>query len=356
MFAQPTLLAALVASALSSLATGANAQSSVTLWGIADSWVGVTDNKVGGTPPGRTTVVESGGAQASRWGLRGTEDLGGGLKANFALEQGFNLDNGAVTRVSLSEQGFNRAAWVGLSGEFGEVRLGRMLTAFDALRGSTNQLYDSSGFASTGQVWGAGTTAASGQAAVTGSDYLARGNNTAYYATPVIGGFSGSVSYSANEGSTSATDNPRLRTGHVKYASGPLRIGYGYQSETYPAGQNNFHIVAGNYDFGPVRMVAAVQRQIDERVVGQQKSNEWEVGFDAPFGAATVAVGYASADTRNSTGARVVEARGVSLMGTYDLSARTRLYTAFRQLKTTRADGSTSLEAGRLGVGVTHKF
>ena len=347
------LLAVLV---LGTFASAATAQSGVTLYGIADAWVGQTRNKVGATPAGTTGAIESGGAQASRWGLRGSEDLGGGLSANFVLEQGISIDSGTVTKVSASEYGFNRAAYVGLMGAFGELRLGRMLGAFDALRGSTNHLYDSSGFASTGQVWAAGATAANGLAAVTGSDYLARGNNTLYYATPMLGAFSGSVSLSEGEGVTTATDAPRQVGAHVKYAEGPARIGYSYQTESYTTGRNKFHLIAGNYDFGPVRFVGALQRQTDERIAGYQKSNEWEVGLDAPFGAATVAVGYASAVTKNAAGRKVVDAGGLSLMGTYDLSKRTRLYTAYRKLKVERADGSTALDSARLGVGVTHRF
>lgn len=354
---KPTLLTALTACACAcAFASHASAQSSVTLSGIVDAWVGQTNHKVGVTPPGKSAVVESGGAQASRWSLRGTEDLGGGLKAAFVLEQGISIDTGATTRVSSSADGFNRGAYLGLTGGFGEVRLGRMLTAYDALRGSTNHLYDSSGFASTGQVWGATTTAANGLAAVGGSDYLARGNNTLYYATPNIGAFSGSVSYSAAEGLMTATEAPRMMTAHIKYAAGPLRIGYSNQLEHYTTGSNKFHLVAGNYDFGPFKMVGAVQRQIDERVIGHLKSDEYEFGIDAPFGAATVAVGIAGSATRNGAGAKVIDAIGLSLMGTYDLSARTRLYTAFRKLRTTRLDGSTSLDAARIGVGVTHKF
>lgn len=345
-----------VALALGACASAASAQSSVTLSGIVDVWVGQTRHKVGATPLSNNTVVDSGGAQASHWSLHGTEDMGGGLKTSFVLEQGFNADNGTVTRVSNSDIGFNRGAYVGISGGFGELRLGRILTAFDALRGSTNQLYDSSGFASTGQVWGAGTTAANGLPAVAGSDYLARGNNTVYYASPFVGPVKGSLSYSAPEGATTATDAPRLLTGHVEYASGPLRIGYARQLEHYTTGKNTFHLVAGHYNFGPARLVGAMQRQRDERVTGTQKSREWQLGLDAPFGDATVAVGYASAMTENSAGRKVVDAHGLSLMATYDISKRTRFYTAARQLKATRADGSTTLDATRFGMGVTHKF
>ena len=350
---QSKLIAAM---ALGAFASAASAQSSVTLSGIVDAWVGQTRHKVGATPLGNNTVVDSGGAQASRWSLRGNEDLGGGLQAKFVLEQGVSIDSGSVTKVSNSDTGFNRSSYVGLVGNVGELRLGRMLTAFDALRGSTNQLYDSSGFASTGQVWGAGTTAANGVPAVTGSDDLARGNNTVYYASPFVGPVKGSISYSAPEGASTATEAPRMLTGHVEYTSGPLRIGYARQLEHYTTGANNYHLVAGHYNFGPVRLVGAIQRQSDERVAGHQKSREWQLGLDAPFGAATVAVGYASAITDNGAGQKVVDANGLSLMGTYDLSKSVRLYTAYRKLKVERKDGSTTLDASRLGMGMTYKF
>lgn len=345
----------LAAAITGTLACAASAQSTVTLTGIVDAWVGQTTTRTGAAPAVTDMVVESGGGQASRWKLLGSEDLGGGLRASFLLDQGFAIDSGAVSTVSASNIGFNRGAYLGLSGGFGEVRGGRMLSAYDALRGSTNHLYDSSGFASTGQVWSAGATAANGLAAVAGSDYLARGNNTLMYITPKMGAFSASLSVSADEGQSTASSAPRTLAGHVKYEAGPARIGYSHQTERYTTGENNFHLVAGNYNFGAFRMVGAIQRQTDKRVAGDQKSNEWELGLDMPLGRATVAVGYASALTRNA-GVTVVDARGISLMGTYDLSKRTRLYTAYRKINVDRADGSSALEASRWGMGVTHTF
>lgn len=345
----------LAAAITGTLACAASAQSTVTLSGIVDAWVGQTTTRVGTAPAITNTAIESGGGQASRWKLLGSEDLGGGLRATFLLDQGFALDTGNVSTVSASNIGFNRGAYLGLSGGFGEIRGGRMLSAYDALRGSTNHLYDSSGFASTGQVWGAGTTAANGLAAVAGSDYLARGNNTLMYITPKLGAFSGSVSFSADEGLSTASSAPRTLAGHVKYEAGPARIGYSYQTERYTTGDNNFHLIAGNYDFGPVRMVGAIQRQTDERIVGDQNSNEWELGLDMPFGLATVAVGYASAVTKN-TGTTVADAHGISLMGTYNLSKRTRLCTGYRKINVDRADGSSASHASRWGMGVTHTF
>lgn len=341
---------------LMSFACGSQAQSSVNISGIVDAWVGQVHNKGGSATPGRFAVVDSGGAQASRWRVRGSEDLGGGLRADFVLEQGISIDSGTVTNVSASNVGFNRTAYVGIAGPFGELRLGRMLTAYDAMRGSTNHLYDSSGFASTLQVWSAGTTAGSGQAAVAGSDYLARGNNTVMFITPRFGPVSGSLSVSAGEGATTASGSPRLVTAHVKYESGPARIGLAYQNERYTTGDNNSLMVSGNYDFGTFRMVGAFQRQTDERVAGDQKSREFEVGLDVPLGAYTVAFGYAGAITRNAAGDKVVDADGVSAMATYNFSRRTRVYAAMRKISVDRGDGSLASRASRYGVGVSHTF
>lgn len=346
----------LVSVALLGFAGAACAQSSVTLYGVADGWVGQTRSKAGTAASISTTVAESDGLSASRWGLRGSEDLGGGLRASFVLEQAITIDNGAVKTVSASNIGFNRAAYISLSGGFGEVRLGRMLGAFDALRGPFNQLYDASGFASTGTVWGLGTTASGAQAAVTGSDYLARGNNTLLYSTPVFSGFSGSISYSAAEGMSTATAAPRSISSHAKYVKGPLKIGYGYQAEHYTTGNNTFKLASGAYDWGVARVVASIQRQDDTRIAGGQSANEWQAGVDVPFGQAIVAVGYASSKVKNAAGVEVADARGLSLMGIYSLTKRTRLYAALRQVDVKRADGSTSTEASRYGVGISHTF
>lgn len=347
----------LLAAALLIGAPALHAQtSSLTLWGIVDAWTGVTERKVGGERE-RRTVLDSGGAQASRWSVRGEEQLGGGLRVRFVLEQGISIDGGTITNVSDSNEGFNRNSYVALAGPLGEVRLGRMLTAYDALRGSINQLYDSSGFASTGTVWRAGAPAGDdGFAAVTGSDYLARGNNTVYYKSPHLGPIVASVSVSLGEGATTDTQRPRMITGHVEYKAEPLRIGYAFQRERYTTGDNVFHMIGGTYTFGTVRLVGNVQRQIDQRVPGDQKSDELQFGVDVPFGQATVALGYARAVTKNADGRRVVEADGISAMATYDLSKRTRLYAALRHVSIDGVRSVPDVRESRYGAGITHKF
>lgn len=336
--------------------TAAHAQSDhLTLYGIVDGWAGVQKTKAGAAT-GTVGMVESGGAQASRWGIKGTEDLGGGLKLNFVLEQGIAIDTGGISTVSASNGGFNRNSFVRLSGPFGELKLGRMLTAYDALRGPINHLYDSSGFASTGQTWSASTTAGNGLPPVSGSDYLARTNNTIQYGTPEYRDFSAAVSVGMGEGGVTATAAPRTVTGNVIYDDDTTRVGYSFQREFYTTGENRYHLVSGKHRFKAFTVVASLQRQTDHRVTGGQTANEYQVGVDVPFGQATVALGYASSLNHDAQDRKVIDASGISAMVTYDLSKRTRLYTAVRQLEVKRGDGSVSSDVLRWGVGVTHRF
>ncbi len=105
---------------------GAEAQQSpVTLYGVVDLSLAGFATQERGTALNMQSGVQSG----SRWGLRGSEDLGGGLRANFQLESGVVANNGK------SAQGgrlFGRGAWVGVSGDFGELRLGRQTSVSSA--------------------------------------------------------------------------------------------------------------------------------------------------------------------------------------------------------------------------------
>jgi general bacterial porin, GBP family len=109
----------MVAALTGVFATAAHAQSSVTLYGLIDAGITYTNNQ-GGHSNWQAT---DGAVNTSRWGLRGSEDLGGGLKAIFVLENGFNIDTGALRQNSRE---FGRQAFVGLaSDQFGSVTLGR---------------------------------------------------------------------------------------------------------------------------------------------------------------------------------------------------------------------------------------
>jgi len=105
---------------LSSFTGVAMAQSSVTIYGVVDT--GLVWENAGS---GKSFRIDSGNQSGSRVGFKGTEDLGGGLKANFVLEAGFQNDTGAQATAGVL---FNRQSYVSLAGDFGEVKMGRIQT------------------------------------------------------------------------------------------------------------------------------------------------------------------------------------------------------------------------------------
>lgn len=118
--------------ALAMTSEHASAQSSITLYGVADVSVRYLTNS-NAKNDGRLFMT-NGAITNSRWGLRGSEDLGGGLKAIFDLESGIDLQDGSA---SDSQRLFNRNAYVGLSSQYGTLTLGRQKTPLFDLLGDT---------------------------------------------------------------------------------------------------------------------------------------------------------------------------------------------------------------------------
>ncbi len=129
-------------------ASAAHAQSSVTLYGLIDAGLTYTNNVRKGTSQGALWQATSGNINGSRFGLRGAEDLGGGLTAIFVLENGFDLQNG---KLGQDGRMFGRQAYVGLSSsQFGTLTLGRQydsLVDFVALLSGTAATFGGNGFA-----------------------------------------------------------------------------------------------------------------------------------------------------------------------------------------------------------------
>ena len=125
---------ACVAAAALCAAGAANADGSVTLYGIADAGLMYLSHSTpefnGGTGTGHVFQLTNAGDSPSLWGLKGIEDLGGGLKAEFNLESGINLANGGYDNPGGNNGLFNRIADVGLSGGFGTVMAGLQISPF----------------------------------------------------------------------------------------------------------------------------------------------------------------------------------------------------------------------------------
>jgi len=247
----------LIANAVLLACGAATAQSSVTLFGIADVNVGYVtrDAGVGDTKHSRVGLGGH-GRSTSRLGFRGTEDLGGGLKAGFWLEGEINVDDGG------SGLNFRRRSIVNLAGDFGEIRLGRdLLPSYNALGGY--DIWNSTGvgfFQALTKNWLGANTAGPDDSGV-------RADNLIVYNTPDFNGFKASVGYAFDEkriavgtGNNVSDKVGRYVGGYLRYANGPVSVSVtGAQQKTgvlnVPADRDTYG-VGGSYDLGVVKLGA----------------------------------------------------------------------------------------------------
>jgi predicted porin len=328
----------LIALAVLASSGAAMAQSSVTLYGLVDAYVGHTSTTDALGNKTNQNVVNSSGANNSRWGLKGTEDLGNGLKANFVLEAGFNTDTGTDAQtVGTAGTAFGRQAFVGLSGDFGAVTLGRQYTAYDALRSATNNLYDTN-LATTNTVWVNGV-----------ADYKNRTSNSIAYTSPVFSGVSGAVVIGLGEDKAAGVPVSQYNSLHIKYANGPVLAGYAYQEDKVGTTTNKYNLLAGSYDFGVAKLTGGFNMAKD----GTKKDKEFQIGVSAPVGAAaSVAAGYSYSNSKVEATGVTTKMSGLSLLGTYSLSKRTTLYAGLAATKVKDASNKSSV----IAAGVRHTF
>ncbi len=326
--------------ALAALAsTAAFAQSSVTLYGVADVSVGKIDDAVVKTPAVAATAtaaakpatyalgVSSDKFQAfansalnngsSRLGVRGTEDLGGGLKAGFNFEQGINIANGATDANT-----FQRAANVSLMGGFGEVRMGRSLTT---------SFYSVAAWELTGT---ANYSVVANQFGFVGAG--SRNDAALMYFSPSMGGFTvgASTVLKGNTGSEAKYDLS------ATYRNGPVVASVAYNTQK---GGLKGYSLGGKYDFGGFA-VAASYMSAEREATGATVAEGFSLGGTANLGPVALTLDIAR-DTEFKDTDFVLEAK-------YPLSKRTFLYgIVLRDGK-----GKTSDDVTAFAVGVRHNF
>ena len=372
----------------SAFAEGSNVQ----LYGIID--LGVTHfsglKPSSGTGTVSSTGLDSGGQSSSRIGLKGSEDLGGGLKAIFQAETGFcaagtnqNTDGkGGNSSGYCSGGGFmQRTSIVGLTGGFGTVVAGRMNTTL----WNAEIAADPFGAGLTGNIDNISNVRFAG---------VTRANQTVAYVSPDFAGFTGTAVYSFAP--TSATVNlnqggstTRAWELNGAYNNGPMFASLDYLRVTNlgsAAGSNltspnvagllyanssdgnaaKHWQVTGGYDFGIAKVTGLYQDLKVDSVSG--KRTVWMLGATVPVGAGAVLASYGQvkntlgADTGNDT------AKQYAIGYTYSLSKRTNLYTSYSHISN---DSNTALAVGdsstaNLGVagqsssgfalGIRHKF
>lgn len=195
----------------------AYAQSSVTLYGIIDEAVRY-DNHQTKTGSGSLFTMGSGGEiQGSRWGLQGTEDLGGGMAAIFQLEGGFTPNTGATQQSEPNGTArlFGRTALVGITTNYGTITAGRQYTLVHEM-GWTHDIYAFANYTGTVGFQGAGETGGG------------RLDNSVRYTSPTLAGFTakGSYTFGQTAGNFHEYSSPAAS---LSYDNGPLSVGAAYQ-------------------------------------------------------------------------------------------------------------------------------
>ncbi|MGF6598969.1 putative porin [Paraburkholderia sp. GAS448] len=263
----------LALAALGAFAGVAHAQSSVTLYGIIDEGFNLNTNSGGK----HLYNLSSGVLQGSRFGLRGTEDLGGGLKAIFVLENGFDVNNGKLGQGGLL---FGRQAYVGLSSQFGTVTLGRQY----------DSVVDYVGPLEAGDQWGGYIAAHPDD--LDNFNNAFRTNNTVKYTSANYNGltFGGTYSFGGQAGNFSANQIWSLGVG---YSNGPVVLGAGYLNARTPAAPGGMFNTAST----TVPAASAVSFATAPVYAGYASANTYQVaglGGAYTFGAATIGLTYSN--------------------------------------------------------------
>lgn len=310
-------------------AGAASAQSNVTVYGVVD--IGLTSLRSDSTS---TRIgLDSGIQSGSRLGFKGKEDLGGGLSAEFQLENGFNADTG-----SLGQGGriFGRQAFVGLSGGFGSVKFGRQyMPIFNAVDSidpfGTGMAGDASIFLG-GNIF---------------NNIDVRTSNAIDYSISASG-FTGELLYGLGEvaGNTSANRQLGFSLG---YANGPINVALAYHNVNDATGNGSAKatFLGGTYNFGPATgHLAFDTEKTDNGSATLLDARNWLAGVTLPVGGAgSLFADYIRHDDRTAAN---VDMNQVAIGYTHSLSKRTNIHTSYSRVN---VNGISVLE-----LGLRHKF
>lgn len=361
--------------ALSLIGANAQAQSNITIYGVVDAGVTYT-SKVGPKNNSRLSV-DSGDLSTSRIGFKGLEDLGGGLKAVFQLESGFNVDDGSL---SVANTLFDRKAVVGLTGAFGIVTIGRQ----------TDFLEDIGSKYTSAQTFG-GNGIKGGHFNNLDRVSGTRTNNSIRYDSIIHGGFTGSLYYGFGEvaGQTSAGQSFGIGG---NYANGPFGIGLAYFQTKLgtgtlatKAGDSNLKTftLGSSYQLGQAKLYGAwsqVKQPLATSVASvglvnitsATKANIFDVGVDYAFSPSVHLLGSVIYDraniSRQTVGSTKVSTTQLNLGVDYFISKRTDVYGFYSKQRANGVNNPGVINAAYsnapaddsnqsvLRVGIRHKF
>jgi predicted porin len=308
----------LIVAAVSALTAGAAfAQSSVTVYGRFNTTAEQVElNGV------KTKLLNN---NASRLGFRGTEDIGGGLKANFILEHGFDSSTGAP-----GSPFWGRQSEVNLSGGFGTVRLGRFTSEAYFATADYISMHNHDTGNSEDELYA----------------YIGRNTNKIAYRLPtLVKGLSAEASVSATEGAAGQT---RSWDGALNYNVGALALGLGYEKN----GGSNQMAVRGLYELGAFTFGGYVQRHEDAT---KGKRTLYRVSGMYALGASEFHLNYGHAGEYSKVSGS--DASQFTVAYNYNLSKRTKVYTYYS--KVDDAPGAKAVSVGdrtSIAAGIRHNF
>ena len=357
--------------ALAAVAVTGAASAQVTMYGVVDQYYGKTDvtdvkgadaasvTQLGATTATKTASgMNSGGLSGSRWGIKGSEDLGGGLTASFVYESAITATTGAST-------GFTRNSNVALGGGFGTVSLGQQYTPTFSAIGGTD--IDGTSAFSTSNLFPSGV----------------RASKSIMYTSPSFGGVTAKL-LMVNE-SAGITNDASYKgyDGSLTYAAGPLKVvgaassfktkeaavaadagtvAKGYTDYVKGSAAEDSKItsttIGATYDLGvaSVMLNTSTLKYSEAGTAGKDKWSETNLGVKMPMGAVTMLAGWGN-NKFTLNGGTAVKTNDYVVGANYALSKRTDLYA--RISKTGVISDSTGADAGkvqRTAVGVRHTF
>ena len=341
----------LSASTLALAATSTFSQSSVQLYGLVDTMI--YHKQLAGAAS--DLRVDSGGLNTSFWGMRGREDLGGGLSVHFDLTSFFRVDTGESGR-SAADPFFSRSSWVGLQGPWGDVRMGRQSTLgftnmvrFTAFGGSSafNPSFLHNYLASPTQPLMTALGAAD-----------STWNNTLSYSTSPMSGFSGTLVVAPSEATTAG----RRYGASLSYAQGPFAAGLaiekiGDMALNFSKPPANVRItdsqvwnLGASYDFKAVKLYGLAIKTELRNPTTKIDFDSYNIGAAVPVGSGKFLLSYGRTD-RTQTAQAQVRRHTTTLAYEHSLSKRTQLYAIAMHDRASRLASGTGT-----AIGVRHQF
>lgn len=335
------LISAAVAAAVVAPAFAQNVQ----VYGIVDTAVQSYDNGAV-TAAESLTRVADGVLATSRIGFKGTEDLGGGNKAVFNLE-------GSLTPSTGAQSGYTRAAFVGLSGAFGEIRLGKGDTTYT--QDIDSGVSQAGNLALRPKVHTTASTTINGEL---GGDV----DGAIRYISPKVNGFNIELGAAVNAPTATTDARTQIQDVFVQYANGPLKVMMGNtkQDSATSTSKADFTAYGASYDFGVVS-VGLSGSSADANLAGDVKTTV--ISAKAPLGNGLAA--HIVRGTASVSGTANAEGSGTTVALTKALSKRTTVYGAYTAVSAKSAANfsMTGVSAGALDsdpaavtVGINHSF